>query len=55
MHQSLSGAVYASDRFAFEDGNQARPGDPVVPFVVDGLGRASDGQHALVTRLRNGH
>ena len=55
MHQSLSGAVYASDRFLFEDANQARPDDPVVPFVVDGLGRASDGQHALVTRLRNGH
>ncbi len=54
MHQSLSGAVYANDRFVFDDADQARPGDPVIPFVVDGLGRASDGQHALVTRLRNG-
>jgi hypothetical protein len=55
MHQSLSGAVYAKDRFAFEDADQVPPGDPVVPFVVEGLGRASDGQHALVTRLRSGH
>jgi hypothetical protein len=55
MHQSLSGAVYANDRFAFEDADQVPPGDPVVPFVVDGLGRASDGEHALVTRLRSGH
>jgi len=54
MHQSLSGAVYANDRFGFEDADQVPPGDPLVPFVVDGLGRASDGQHALVTRLRNG-
>jgi hypothetical protein len=55
MHQSLSGAVYANDRFTFADADQVRPDDPVVPFVVDGLGRASDGQHALVTRLRSGH
>lgn len=54
MHQSLSGAVYANDRFAFEDADQVRPGDPLIPFVVEGLGRANDGQHALVTRLRNG-
>ncbi|MEO5819768.1 MAG: sulfatase-like hydrolase/transferase [Vicinamibacteraceae bacterium] len=52
MHQALSGAVYANDRFAFEDANQVRPGDPVGPFVVDGLGKASDGQHALASRLR---
>jgi hypothetical protein len=54
MHQALSGAVYASGRFAFSDGDQARPGDPVVPFVVGALGKESEGQHALVTRLRHG-
>ena len=50
----LSGAVYANDRFAFGDADQARPGDPIGPFVVGGLEKASDGQHALVTRLRAG-
>jgi hypothetical protein len=54
MHQALSGAVYASDRFAFGDAHQVRPGDPRNAFVVEGLTRASDGQHALVTRLRAG-
>ena len=53
MHQAMSGAVYASDRFAFGDADQARPGDPIVPFVVGGLEQASEGQHALVTRLRS--
>jgi hypothetical protein len=54
MHQALSGAVYANDRLAFGDGNQAKPGDPVVPFVVGALEKATDGQHALVTRMRSG-
>ena len=52
MHQAISGAVYASDRFAFGDAQQARPGDPVIPFVVGALDQARDGQHAFVTRLR---
>jgi hypothetical protein len=52
MHQALSGAVYASDQFAFGDADQARPGDPVIPFVTRALEQARDGQHALVTRLR---
>ena len=54
MHQALSGAVYANDRFEFGDGDQARPDDPVVEYVVGGLEKASEGQHALVTRLRAG-
>ena len=54
MHQTLSGAVYANDRFAFGDADQAPPGDPIVPFVVEGLEKAREGQHALVTRLRSG-
>jgi hypothetical protein len=54
MHQALSGAVYANDRLAFQDADQVRPGDPVVPFVVGGLEQASEGQHALITRLRSG-
>ncbi len=53
MHQALSGAVYASDRFAFGDADQAGPGDPVIPFVTRALDRARDGQHALVTHLRS--
>ncbi len=52
MHQALSGAVYASDRFAFTDADQVRPGDPLEPFVIEGLEQASRGQHALATRLR---
>jgi hypothetical protein len=53
MHQALSGAVYASDQFAFGDAHQARPGDPVIAFVTRALEQARDGQHALVTRLRS--
>ena len=52
MHQALSGAVYASDRFAFTDADQVRPGDRLEPFVIQGLELASRGQHALATRLR---
>ncbi len=38
MHQALSGAVYASDRFASSDADQVRPGDPVGPLRrVEGL------------------
>jgi Sulfatase len=55
MHQTLSGAVYANDRFAFGDADQARPLDPIVPFVVGGLEKASEGQRALAIRLRTGH
>jgi arylsulfatase A-like enzyme len=54
MYQALSGAVYASDRFAFDDAHQVRPGDPLISFVVDGLERAAAGQHALVARLKAG-
>jgi hypothetical protein len=54
MHQTLSGAVYASDRLAFGDADQVRPGHPIVPWVVGGLEKAAEGHHALVTRLRNG-
>ena len=52
MHQTLSGAVYANDRFAFEDADQVPPGHPLEPFVVQGLDQASRGQHALASRLR---
>jgi hypothetical protein len=55
MHQNLSGAVYADDSLAFGDADQVPPGHPTVPFVVDGLEKASEGQHALITRLRSGH
>jgi len=48
----LWGAVYANDRFAFGDADQARPDDPIGRFVVGGLEMTSDGKHALVTRLR---
>ena len=54
MHQTMSGAVYANDRFAFGDAEQAPPGDPIVPFVVEGLEKASEGQHALVARMKSG-
>lgn len=53
MRQALSGAVYASDRLAFADAQQVRPGDPLEPFVGQGLEQASRGQHALATRLRS--
>jgi hypothetical protein len=52
MHQALSGAVYASDQFAFADAHQVRPGERLEPFVVQGLEQASRGQHALARRLR---
>lgn len=52
MHQALSGAVYASDRFGFADADQVPPGDPLEPFVVEALEQASRGQHALARRLR---
>lgn len=52
MHQALSGAVYANDRFSFEDADQVPPGDPLGPFVIEGLDQASRGQHALASRLR---
>jgi hypothetical protein len=52
MHQTLSGAVYASDRFAFTDADQVRPPDPLAAHVVDGLAGVNDGQLAVVARLR---
>lgn len=52
MHQAVSGAVYASDRLAFTDADQVRPGDRLEPFVAQGLELARRGQHALATRLR---
>jgi hypothetical protein len=52
MHQALSGAVYASDRFAFADAHQIPPGDPREPFVVQALDQARRGEHALAIRLR---
>ena len=55
MHQTLSGAVYANDRFRFGDADQAPSGDPIVPFVVEGLEKAREGKHALVTRMKIGH
>jgi hypothetical protein len=54
MHQTLSGAVYSNDRFAFGDADQAPSGDPIVPFVVEGLEKAREGQHALVARMKSG-
>ena len=54
MHQTLSGAVYANDRFRFGDADQAPSGDPIVPFVVEGLEKAREGQHALVARMKSG-
>jgi hypothetical protein len=52
MHQALSGAVYASDQFAFADAHQVRAGERLEPFVVQALEQASRGQHALARRLR---
>ena len=54
MHQAMSGAVYANDRFEFQDADQVRPGDALVPFVVEGLRKVSEGQHALMAGLRRG-
>jgi len=54
MHQTLSGAVYSNDRFEFGDADQAPSGDPIVPFVVQGLEKAREGQHALVARMKSG-
>ncbi len=52
MHQALSGAVYASDRFAFTDADQVRPPNPRAAHVVQGLTDVNDGQLAVVARLR---
>jgi arylsulfatase A-like enzyme len=52
MHQTMSGAVYASDRFAFGDADQVAPRDRTAAFVVEGLQRANRGEHALAARLR---
>jgi hypothetical protein len=52
MHQRLSGAVYASDRFGFDDVDQVRPSDPLVPYVTSALARATEGQLALIARVR---
>jgi arylsulfatase A-like enzyme len=53
MHQVLSGAVYASDRFDFTDADQVRPGTALSGFVIGALDQASEGQHALAIRLRS--
>jgi membrane-anchored protein YejM (alkaline phosphatase superfamily) len=50
MRQVLSGAVYRSPRFDFSDDRQARPGDPVIPFVTEALARLDALQQTLVSR-----
>jgi hypothetical protein len=50
MRQGLSGAVYVSDRFVFEDANQVATGDPAVRFVKNGLSRLGALQQMLVSQ-----
>jgi hypothetical protein len=52
LHQAMSGAVYANDRFTFDDVHQVAPGDPLAAYVRSALSRASQGQHALIARVR---
>lgn len=51
MRQSLSGAVYRHDRFAFADETQVQAGSPIVSFVSGALAEAAELQQALVTRM----
>jgi hypothetical protein len=50
MRQGLSGAVYASDRFQFDDADQVREGDDVARYVDEGLKNLDAVQQALVSR-----
>jgi hypothetical protein len=52
MQQTLSGAVYASDRFAFGDADQVAPAHPTTRYVQDALTDVTEGQHALTARAR---
>jgi hypothetical protein len=51
MRQSMSGAVYRSPDFTFGEEDQARPGDPLIPFVSDALEQVQVLQHAIVGRV----
>jgi hypothetical protein len=50
MRQALSGAVYASDRLAFDSARPLRPPDPQIPWITDGLAVAGELQHSLFGR-----
>jgi hypothetical protein len=53
MRQALSGAVYASDRLAFDAADQLRPGDPLIHYVAGGLDDAARLQREIAIRLRD--
>lgn len=53
MRQALSGAVYASDRLAFDAADQLRPGDPLIPYVAGALDDAARLQREIAIRLRD--
>jgi hypothetical protein len=50
MRQALSGAIYRSRTFAFDDASQVRPGDPDAAVVAAALDDQEALQHALVAR-----
>jgi arylsulfatase A-like enzyme len=50
MRQAMSGAVYRNRNFVFSDEDQARPGDPVIPFVNAALADADALQQTIVVR-----
>ena len=53
MRQALSGAVYASDRLAFDAGDPLRRGDPLIPYVRGALDDGARLQHEIAIRLRD--
>ena len=56
MRQGLTGAVYASRHFGFDDSSQLRATDPEARAVDDNLVRLATLQQALVeTLLRSPH
>lgn len=56
MRQGLTGAVYASRHFGFDDSSQLHPTDPEARAVDDNLARLATLQQALVeTLLRSPH
>jgi hypothetical protein len=56
MRQALTGAVYASSQFRFDEASQLPAGDPAALAVDDGLVKLAAMQHVLVdTLLRSRH
>jgi len=55
MRQGLTGAVYASRHFGFDDSSQLHPTDPEARAVDDNLARLATLQQALVETLLRSH